>query len=868
MRKHLIVAVIICTVFIWLTACGERAVKTSEDQIGTDENINVEEIILQEDSHFIVVDLGDYEYYYAIYNSYGETVKEGNTSGREPAISYIHDGLIQIFISAGLNVFYCTYYDILHDRFSESYESPLAAEYGKVAYLDWSAAAGEAVLVVEDLFEENGYHEEFYLDIPKVVTAVTDAIFLDDNFFCILYRSQDLQEDKLSIVDLRDGTVMTGFSQVVYPIDQKLYDAETEREYKEAFYATITNQAVMDYQGGRAVYFRDYFQGLKDLNDLSYLFLDCDGDGLPELVMGGFSETKGLYSDGYCVLKYAPEEERVIFSYHIYSGYMPLGSSQWGSNRKNSKEECYTYQAMDAQGVEEADIYFEHTDLNGEARYYMRVGQTGFYIEQAQWQAFSKVLKASLEHPLEMVSFAEAFGEGFSTEMPDDEEDHNQWLFEYWTDFREEWDLPYADEKTFEQVKKAYAEVDFFGKFEKGDVSVYDEYITKYYELLQNNMPVYDSETDMYVPVMEYDDFGWYYKDYGQTNFEYFLFDIDGDKLPEIAIQTYGHGYYVFDYNADTEEYSVWYPMGGIWYRIIGTRKVQWAGEGRYLAFYQLDESGEEECETFIFSRYKNEEIYLCMAMLPKYADSSKEIAVTEEMKNQGVYEKSSGQWYFRITQEQFDELSKEYVEAHKLAMKQREEVSYTYEELFGSFSTSEIQMYNEFLSGERCIGGADIYDYITPTGEPDRRYATDYIILDSTGDGIPELHLRTAREYTILSCVDGEIVVIQSFFSSPWRYNLTDKGAFIIREDIGTTMGDFYLYFEMDKSGNFTNEVTFEWTDINENLICDEKDEFIYNNRSCTKEEWYEQTKEYLYIDEEGRYQIREQVEWIRYCE
>lgn len=66
MREHLIVAVIICTVFIWLTACGEGAVETPEDQIGSDENINIEEIILQEDSHFIVVDLGGYEYYYAI----------------------------------------------------------------------------------------------------------------------------------------------------------------------------------------------------------------------------------------------------------------------------------------------------------------------------------------------------------------------------------------------------------------------------------------------------------------------------------------------------------------------------------------------------------------------------------------------------------------------------------------------------------------------------------------------------------------------------------------------------------------------------------------------------------------------------------
>lgn len=695
MRKHLIVTVIVCTVAFWLTACGERAVETPEetlqDRNRPDENMNIEGIILQEDPHFIVVDLGDYEYYYAVYNSDGETVKEGNISGRGPTISYINDGLIQIFYSAGTNVYFCTYYDILQDKLSKSYESPLAAEYGKVAYLDWAVDAKEAVLVVEDLFEENGYHEEFYLDIPKEVTAVNDAIFLDDNLFCISYLSQDLQEDKLGILDLRDGTVTIGFSQVFYPIDSKLYDAETEQEYKEAFYAAITNQAVMDYQGGRAVYFRDYFQGLKDLNDLSYLFLDCDGDGLPELVMGGFSETKGLYSNGYCVLKYAPEEERIVFSYRMYSGYMPLGSGQWGSGTKNSDKECYTFQSVDVHGIEEADIYFEHTDLNGQSSYYMRVGQTGFYIEQAQWEEFSKGLKTVLEHPLEMVSFSEAFGEGFSSEMPDDGKDYSQWLFEYWIDFQEEWDLPYADKKTFEQIKKAYAEVDFSGEFEMGDESVYDEYITKYYELLQNNMPVYDPVTDTYIPVMEYDEFGWYYEDYGQTNFEYYLFDIDGDELPEMAIQTYGHGYYVFDYNADTEEYSVWYPMVGIWYTIIGTRKVQWDGNGHNLAFYQLDERGEEECETFFFSRYKNEEIYLCMVMLPKYADSSKEIAVTEEMKNQGVYEKSSGQWYFRITQEQFDELAEKSWEAYHLAEKQWEEGSYTYEELFGSFSSPEI---------------------------------------------------------------------------------------------------------------------------------------------------------------------------------
>ena len=158
MRENIIAAVIVCTVFFGLTACGERAVEMPKDQTGPEVDVNKET---------------------EKYNSDGKLVKEGNAYRWPPVITYIDGDTIEIHTSAGTNVYFCTYYDILQDRFSESYESPLVAEYGKIAYLDWSVTAGEAVLVVEDLFEENGYHEEYYLDIPKVVSAVTDAIFLD-----------------------------------------------------------------------------------------------------------------------------------------------------------------------------------------------------------------------------------------------------------------------------------------------------------------------------------------------------------------------------------------------------------------------------------------------------------------------------------------------------------------------------------------------------------------------------------------------------------------------------------------------------------------------------------------------------------------
>ena len=704
MRRQLTVAVFLCIVFLGLTTCGGQATETTEDQIRPDADTNIEnEIILKKDPYFIVVDLGEYEYYYAIYNSDGKLVREDNTYNWPPVITYIDGDTIEIHTSAGTGVYFCAYYDILHDRFSEVYESPLVAEYGKIAYLDWSVTAGEVVLVVEDLFEENGYHEEYYLDISKVISAVADAVFLDDNFLCILYRSQDLQEDKLSIVDLRDGTVTTGFSPVIYPIDQELYDAETEREYKEAFYAAITNQAVMDYQGGRAVYFRDYFQGLKDLNDLKYLFLDCDGDGLPELVMGVFSETKGLYSNGYCVLKYVSEEERVDFSYQMYSGYMLLGSSQWGSDRKNSEKECYTYQAMDAHGVEEADIYFEHTDLNGQSSYYMRVGQTGFYIEQAQWEEFSKVLMAVLEHPLEMVSFAEAFGEGFSTEMPDDGEDYYQWLFESWTDFYEERDLPYADDSVAAILKDAYGEIDFKGEFEKGALESYDKYKRYFLKLLDNEIPFSDLETGDGVYLKDFEGLE-LDRDtqlaYDKYQYMYYFFDMDGDGAPELGIRNDDNhrAVYIFKYDEETEECCLWYTMDNFYYSLFGSRKVAWIWDGRYLAFYQLDKDGNVECETYGIYRGFNEEESLHAIMLPEYRDEEKKIEVTDIMKEQGFYDSLRGNWYFRVTEEQYEELMAPYWEAYYLAEKEEEEVTYTYEELFDSFSSPEIQMY-EFLN-------------------------------------------------------------------------------------------------------------------------------------------------------------------------
>lgn len=49
---------------------------------------------------------------------------------------------------------------------------------------------------------------------------------------------------------------------------------------------------------------------------------------------------------------------------------------------------------------------------------------------------------------------------------------------------------------------------------------------------------------------------------------------------------------------------------------------------------------------------------------------------------------------------------------------------------------------------------------------------------------------------------------------------------------------------------------------------IPDEEDDFFFDGSSCTREEWYDMTREYLYTDENGREQIRNKAEMTLYCE
>ena len=369
---------------------------------------------------------------------------------------------------------------------------------------------------------------------------------------------------------------------------------------------------------------------------------------------------------------------------------MLLGSSQWGSYKRDSYGESYTYWSMDADGVADAYIHFDHKELNipGESNYSMGVSPVMYCIEQVQWEEFTKGLKTALEHPLEMVSFSEAFGEGFSPKMPDDGKDYYQWLYDYWDDFYDYWwerSLPFANKKTFETIKSAYAEIAFQGEFQQGDPELQEEYKRGFMKLLRNELPFTDPETGEMCYLKDFRDLtGGYELDI--TRCKYIFFDADGDGTPELGIRNedYRLEEYFFKYDAETESFILWYSMIASWETWFGSRKLAnpWGG-AKYQDFIQLGEDGEVECHTLCISDWYSDDVHLHMVMLPKYADEEQEVTVTEEMMAQGIFSRYDEQWYFRLTGDQYDEVTAAYIEAYYLAEKGIEEVTYSYEELF-----------------------------------------------------------------------------------------------------------------------------------------------------------------------------------------
>lgn len=172
------------------------------------------------------------------------------------------------------------------------------------------------------------------------------------------------------------------------------------------------------------------------------------------------------------------------------------------------------------------------------------------------------------------------------------------------------------------------------------------------------------------------------------------------------------------------------------------------------------------------------------------------------------------------------------------------------------------LEIYGDFLEGDTyAYNNTDksttinIMDIIVPTGEPEKRYRTEYAFFDMNDDGIPECHVKSSRYYNIFTIYEGEIYRWRSEYP---QTDLLNNGDLLYKHVGGANYHEEYNYMVVDKDGETELEVFFGWGDNNNNTIIDVEDYFYFlNENEISMEEWMNLTEKYMTVG-------MDDIQWI----
>ena len=242
---------------------------------------------------------------------------------------------------------------------------------------------------------------------------------------------------------------------------------------------------------------------------------------------------------------------------------------------------------------------------------------------------------------------------------------------------------PFVDEELFLYIKEVYDQIDWDIQFLPGGESKYDLYREQFIKLLKEEIPVVDDKgyekTLSQLGEIEMDIID---SDYDPNHYNYYFFDVDGDGTPELALTNNMRFVYIFKYDEEADRILLWDEYIGAMH-LMGTGKFYWSGPNGDWGMMGLDQN---EDYTFL-ARFKvtgnpdyyndGDDDWAYFMALPDYVE------LEEWMLEQATYLDSVyPNYFFRLTEEQNDELEGRLLEALHESNKEMEEVTYTYEEL------------------------------------------------------------------------------------------------------------------------------------------------------------------------------------------
>ncbi|NLJ97409.1 MAG: hypothetical protein GX321_09685 [Clostridiales bacterium] len=248
-------------------------------------------------------------------------------------------------------------------------------------------------------------------------------------------------------------------------------------------------------------------------------------------------------------------------------------------------------------------------------------------------------------------------------------------------------DLNFIDENVYKAISEVNSSIDYYGTFENEDITDSESILEKYYRVVVGEETYINVDKDN--ENME-DDF----RSINPNEYVYYQFDMDKDGFPELIVSDQQRYEYIFKYdtnNNDTMLISVIRTTS----QLLGDNKISnWqSGVGLTYAYYELDNSGERKSEIRFYSAsyYNNkmqQEDKVYMVGFPKDSKVIEEVWKTPHQngKTEIYFDDLTETHYFKITEEQYNQLAKDLFESRKEAEENIKQVTYTFDELFGEF--------------------------------------------------------------------------------------------------------------------------------------------------------------------------------------
>lgn len=248
--------------------------------------------------------------------------------------------------------------------------------------------------------------------------------------------------------------------------------------------------------------------------------------------------------------------------------------------------------------------------------------------------------------------------------------------------------IRYLNNEEFDLVKAAYNNINFTHEFNKGNIEVYDFYLEQFKKLLLEEKALLDPQTQK----EDYlSNFGELSHDYDKNKYYYYFFDMDDDNNPELCISDGTRFVYIFKYELSLDKFILWKNLNTTWLRLLGSKNIYYQRPGsRDLVneFIQLDSDGNlayslKFFQEGYFDKENNQDTTAYMVSLPE-SNQESDYGQLKKGKDIVYFKDGSNTPFFKVTEEQYYELTAAFFKSIELAEINIKKVSFTYDELFG----------------------------------------------------------------------------------------------------------------------------------------------------------------------------------------